>query len=1158
MPFCDAHGWRWEPGQGPSPCVGETISLFLACGVLLYTIPLTKDVLHPFQRAAAAGSTAARIHAVQVSLAIVQALIALTGGMLSARPRGMLCGALVLHSLAWPAAWFTSATAMQRSPDCSKGLLWFWCCALVLNSVVLSSLRHASEVSGRHLPAEIGCLSWMSFFGIALLVVLQLAKPELHDTEGVYVRVVGREGVMPSTAANDGGWQAFWAGGGDGFGATATVADIARRKKGWFCLGGRRGAEDGYEEGGAWPISGGASRTTDRGTLNESLLGTIGFEERAAGAGASPAKAKGLWSGGSAQHVARSSGGCFQRAGGFLCSVVGRKNKATSSLSEATTATAAAQQEEGMVGARAGAGWLQRQDSPFERKLRKGGDTSAAGSGTRVRAQQPLGGGGGGSSSSYSGGPSIGARAPPQVAAPVFSVAVTRWRLVSTDGVPLAHGSSRDTSWTDHGTTHDRPRAMSSSSVRTAILSGAGDAIEDRPYDRFERSSPSAAAAAAAADLKSVGEDDGAGAAGATHEPPRVQFELLVRASGRGEMDWWGHGDPEAAALPPGPAGLHSHGFGGAAGATASTPGSGDWRVWRSAADTLALYDALALRFGQEFCGRVARPEFVTVTISPLASSGRRAAEGDGGPRSPTPSLGSPALAFEPAAPHRVDILRDAKTVGAFLRSLLGLRQFLSTAVMDYLAQPPPAAPPAEGFSEDGLRDYSVQGNGGSENGSDSGYSTADDLLEEETGSRQGTEAQRKNASRRRKTFAPDAAGGGPSAAGEAVAVAALASDYGSWLKRLAVRLRRSTPAGERFVRLRCISPAVTGAQVVWWLVREEVCNGDRASAVRLGQDMVSHRLMTPLCAGYDRPRDDDDAAAAAAGDRASSESRRDPSRSFDDAVGWLFAFAGDALRDPFAPPPPTQVAVMTNTGVDVRVTGWTETSDEDGTHVSFVVHTHVEATQEAWECPRRYREFTQLRKRLLRLGIDIPTVATRSRDAGRAGVGGGGGGGGGGAGGGVGGVVSPELPKKTWRANKFDSDHLETRRAALEAYLQAAVKAALAAPHLSGHLVMRFLDPDESNLRILTEQRQQQQQQQRSRNPFASSRTPSSPSPRGAPRGAGGGGARRRGGSIGGSVGVGEASGVAPRESVGKRLEEDRAEAEDFDTLTDSLGGFG
>lgn len=112
-------------------------------------------------------------------------------------------------------------------------------------------------------------------------------------------------------------------------------------------------------------------------------------------------------------------------------------------------------------------------------------------------------------------------------------------------------------------------------------------------------------------------------------------------------------------------------------------------------------------------------------------------------------------------------------------------------------------------------------------------------------------------------------------------------------------------------------------SQVVWWLVREEVCNGDRASAVRLGQDMVSHRLLTPLCAGYDRPRSD--LGVPAAGDRTAAEYERDPSRSFDDAVGWLFALAGDALRDPFAPPPPTQVAVMTNTGVDVRVTGWKE-----------------------------------------------------------------------------------------------------------------------------------------------------------------------------------------------------------------------------------------
>lgn len=105
-------------------------------------------------------------------------------------------------------------------------------------------------------------------------------------------------------------------------------------------------------------------------------------------------------------------------------------------------------------------------------------------------------------------------------------------------------------------------------------------------------------------------------------------------------------------------------------------------------------------------------------------------------------------------------------------------------------------------------------------------------------------------------------------------------------------------------------------------------CDGDRASAVRLGQDLVSHRLLIPICAGYDHPRDDPTGGGSggAGGEVGNGEEdEADHFRSFDDAVGWLFAFAGDALRNPFAPPPPTQVAVMTNTGVDVAVTGWTE-----------------------------------------------------------------------------------------------------------------------------------------------------------------------------------------------------------------------------------------
>lgn len=103
------------------------------------------------------------------------------------------------------------------------------------------------------------------------------------------------------------------------------------------------------------------------------------------------------------------------------------------------------------------------------------------------------------------------------------------------------------------------------------------------------------------------------------------------------------------------------------------------------------------------------------------------------------------------------------------------------------------------------------------------------------------------------------------------------------------------------------------------------------------------------------------------------------------------------------------------------------QTSDEQGAHVQFVVRTQVEETHEAWEVPRRYRDFTQLRKRMLRLGIDVPTATATA----------------GGKDGGAGGpalVFGPDLPKKTWRSDKFDKGHLDARRAALEAYLQGAV----------------------------------------------------------------------------------------------------------------------
>lgn len=127
---------------------------------------------------------------------------------------------------------------------------------------------------------------------------------------------------------------------------------------------------------------------------------------------------------------------------------------------------------------------------------------------------------------------------------------------------------------------------------------------------------------------------------------------------------------------------------------------------------------------------------------------------------------------------------------------------------MDFLAQPPHAA---AGKPEATLAacDSANGGDGdrASWDGSDGGSLTDESEDEQAPGAGRG--------GRSKRSFVAGKAGTGadPSPAGEAVAVAALATDYGAWLKRLAVRLRRSTPAGECFVRLRCIGPAVTGEQ---------------------------------------------------------------------------------------------------------------------------------------------------------------------------------------------------------------------------------------------------------------------------------------------------------------------------------------------------------
>lgn len=97
----------------------------------------------------------------------------------------------------------------------------------------------------------------------------------------------------------------------------------------------------------------------------------------------------------------------------------------------------------------------------------------------------------------------------------------------------------------------------------------------------------------------------------------------------------------------------------------------------------------------------------------------------------------------------------------------------------------------------------------------------------------------------------------------------------------------------------------------------------------------------------------------------------------------------------------------------------------------------------------------------------------------------------------------------------------------------------------------MRFLDPDESNLRFLCGQ-----------NPFGPlpprRRRTEGRGGRGGGGGEGSSGSASRGASVGGGI-VGETGDLAQETGGGRLIDSvDQAEAEDFDTLTDSLGGFG
>lgn len=466
--------------------------------------------------------------------------------------------------------------------------------------------------------------------------MLQLNKPEPTDTNGasVYVLAAQQEGVSVTS-----GWQAFWAGdepldysSGRGRGAGHHVRDEGGCCYGlgflWHCL--RRcccsccsnpssADEDFYssEAGlgrGAWPTVGGPEAFD---TLNDSLLGTVGLGEDIYG-GSLLYQTKGPYDDGK-------QGGCIERASNFLSSIVERRTSRRE------------QGNEGSYRWQQSAASYQAPDAAVS--------ALSVGAGTAIRPR--IARGRSGSSSAYS--VASRARAPPQASAPVFGVSVTRWRLVKADGTPSAqHGLPTD-AWTDRSTDRSSERSFPTSFHTGTTLSDSDTTT------RVETASSLSTPTATLGEQVSTAADYSDGNAGAAL---RVQYGLAVRASGRGEMDWWGRGgDPSA----------------GGVALTSGATTAGDWRVWRSSADVLALYDALALHFGQEFCERVARPQLKTAKISQPNDSMGKAEEA----RSSPP--GSPGWSN---APHRVDISRDARVIGAFLRNLLGLRQFLRRVKM--------------------------------------------------------------------------------------------------------------------------------------------------------------------------------------------------------------------------------------------------------------------------------------------------------------------------------------------------------------------------------------------------------------------------------------------------------------------------------------------
>lgn len=216
--------------------------------------------------------------------------------------------------------------------------------------------------------------------------------------------------------------------------------------------------------------------------------------------------------------------------------------------------------------------------------------------------------------------------------------------------------------------------------------------------------------------------------------------------------------------------------------------------------------------------------------------------------------------------------------------------------------------------------------------------------------------------------------------------------DQEVYLKQLTYRMRRILPATDHPIRLRTFKDVVSGGEICRWLVDSRACSS-RAEAVELGTSLVSRGLLVPVVRGY------------------ATEEGKEPY--FVDSRLWLFRYGDKLGRQPFREDDPAMMGIFSQ-AVHVVIPKWAQVVVADPTngggsetHIVygkcgyhsgspsfFIFHPcHlvscgdlpwlyfvicraeilISTQGEAWTVLRRYRDFSQLDKRIRWVGIKMP-----------------------------------------------------------------------------------------------------------------------------------------------------------------------------------------